>query len=322
MDESQGSNLWVILVVGGAVAVGLAAVIFYQVQHSKRRRGYHAAAALHGFASADGDPFNCTRLNFSLFRKGDRRGIDRIMYRDDDTKPVLRAFDYYYHRETTEVDEFGREKTTRSGYRHFTCVLLQTNGGFPVLKVQPERALTRLRDAVGMRDIQLELEQFNRAFDVRCHDPRFANTLLDQRMQEFLLAIGADFSYEFHGRWMLMWRPWMPPDMIPSAMALAERVAEKIPPVTFSLYPTLLVDDDGNPLPVIDEVYRPGQPDRDPWDAVVQSPFAGIWDGPDRPQVEYDLDGNVIEKIEEDPWGDLDGTGRLKDPDALSWPSD
>ena len=48
-----------------------------------------------------------------------------------------------------------------------------------------------VRDAVGLGDQDLESERFNRAFDVRASDRRFASALLDARMMEWLLAPGA-----------------------------------------------------------------------------------------------------------------------------------
>lgn len=49
---------------------------------------------------------------------------------------------------------------------------------------------------MGGRDIDFELESFNRAFQVRSDDPRFAHALVDARMIAWLQDLPSDTGFE------------------------------------------------------------------------------------------------------------------------------
>jgi hypothetical protein len=55
------------------------------------------------------------------------------------------------------------------------------------LSVSPEGVFGRLWGRLTNTDIELEWEDFNRAFTVNCPDRRFASDVLDQRMMELLM---------------------------------------------------------------------------------------------------------------------------------------
>ena len=61
--------------------------------------------------------------------------------------------------------------------------------GWSDLTVVPERLVSRLRDAIGVPQINMELEEFNRAFQIRAGDARFASAFVDARMMA--VAAGA-----------------------------------------------------------------------------------------------------------------------------------
>ena len=47
--------------------------------------------------------------------------------------------------------------------------------------------MTRLGDHLGLRDVELEYDDFNRRFRVKCDDQKFAFSLLDGQMMQWLL---------------------------------------------------------------------------------------------------------------------------------------
>ena len=61
------------------------------------------------------------------------------------------------------------------------------------LTIDREGFFTRLADAIGLDDIEFELQEFNDAFNVKAKDRKFANDLIDQRMMRFLLTTDAAF---------------------------------------------------------------------------------------------------------------------------------
>ncbi|HVF08558.1 MAG TPA: hypothetical protein VNC60_08285 [Actinomycetota bacterium] len=72
------------------------------------------------------------------------------------------------------------------------CAMIRAGAECRRLSVAPEGLLSMLADVVTFRDQDLELEAFNRAFEVRADDRRFASDLLDARMIELLVqhAVG------------------------------------------------------------------------------------------------------------------------------------
>lgn len=94
------------------------------------------------------------------------------------------GFDYSYYEESTD----SKGHASRS-YRRFSCVQLEVPASFPILEIAPESVLTRLADAVGLDDIDFELDEFNRRFNVKASERRFAYELIDQRMTRFLMEM-------------------------------------------------------------------------------------------------------------------------------------
>ena len=111
----------------------------------------------------------------------------------------VRAFEYWFY--TTSTDSKGH---TSRHYSRFTCALTAVPASWPHLSIAPETVLSRLGDYVGFRDIQYESDEFNRCFQVKSTDPRFASYLVDPRMMEWLMA-SRGWSFEIHGGWLLVW---------------------------------------------------------------------------------------------------------------------
>ena len=73
----------------------------------------------------------------------------------------------------------------------------------PSLRVDPENFLERVVGRVTNTDIELESEDFNRAFTVSCPDRKFASDVLHPQMMEFLLQ-HRDVGWRFERDSMLM----------------------------------------------------------------------------------------------------------------------
>jgi hypothetical protein len=290
----------VLLVV--AVAVVFLASAFAGYLSAKRRGEMAAVAARNGLEYSVTDPFNCTRVAFPLFVRGDGRHAEHVMWRESDAGPV-RGFDYACFWEHT--DENGRASRR---YQHFTCAMAFTNGSWPDLSIHREGLLDRMVDVVGGTDIDFESEEFNRTFVIRCADRRFATALIDGQMMEAILATRGRLSFDFKGRWLLVWCDRVRPRYVPPIMRVAETVVSRIPRVVRELYPSTLVDEHGNALPPVDHVLPEIalDPDLDgnrPFETRGGSPFEPIFEALDEDGVEYDLDGNRVAKRDENPWG-------------------
>jgi hypothetical protein len=291
---------WLVVMAAGGIAGSLRA---------KRRSEMPAIAARAGLQYSATDPFACTRMRFTLFCKGDGRTAENLMWRDADDGHSFRVFDYEYWVE--HKDQYGRVDKT---YHRSSCAMALVGSAWPDITIGREGAVDKIINAVAGGDIDFESEEFNRLFAVHCADRRFASALIDAQMLDFLLSTKGELDFELKGRWLLVWTSPVAPKLMPGLLRMAEEFVRHIPPVVWELYPSTFVDEVGRPLPPGDDPVdrmkaeleladlhaRHGD---DPWATLAQSPYEALEreDG-----VEYDLDGHVLPKVEENPWG----TGR------------
>ncbi len=136
------------------------------------------------------------------------------MWRDRADGLALRGFDFSYY---DEVEDEGGH-VARS-HKHFTCVMAQVDGAWPEVSISREGILEKALDLVGLGDIELESDEFNRRFALRSPDRRFAVTLVDARMIDFLLSTEARFAFFVKGRWVLLVSEPVEPRHAPGADA-------------------------------------------------------------------------------------------------------
>jgi hypothetical protein len=122
----------------------------------------------------------------------------------------------------------------------FSCALLAIPGGWPTLSIRPEGLETAVGDLLERPAIEFELEAFNRAFDVRSDDRRFASAVADQRMMEWLLALGNGWGFEIRGRWMLGYRGQVQPWELEGVLRTLADFEDRIPRAARSMYPEAL----------------------------------------------------------------------------------
>jgi hypothetical protein len=251
-------------------------------------------------------------VQFRLFSKGDGRGAENVVWRDDEeTGHSYRAFDYWYYVE--HKTENGSSKT----YHRFSCAMVLVGSSWPDIIIEREGFVAKAMNLVAGGDIDFESEEFNRLFAVHCPDRRFAAALLDAQMLDLLLSTKGQLAFEIKGRWLLVWTDPVDPALVPGLLKLTERFVRAIPPVVWELYPSSFVDDHGRPLPPGDDpvsrveielAIERAQVERDdghdPFAVLGRSPFLPPEHDPQEPEeVLYDLDGHPLPKVNEDPWG-------------------
>ncbi|MEO8692128.1 MAG: hypothetical protein ABI658_01350 [Acidimicrobiales bacterium] len=212
------------------VAVLVGAVLWYlqTVALTRRRKRMSEVAARHGLSFSAKDPFRMpVTLPLAFFDRGHSRKASNVMYGRTADGHDRRAFDYQY--------------TTGSGKNrrvyNYSCGLISTGAQWPQLTLGPEGFFERVLDVVGGADIQFESEEFNRVWEVRSSDSRFASALIDPEMMLFLMEKAEGARIEVHGPWILFSGEQRDPDSLPQAITVAEAFREGIPPVVWSLYP-------------------------------------------------------------------------------------
>jgi hypothetical protein len=213
-------------------AVVAAALAYYQyLAKQERQRAFAAFAATNGLRYFAHDPFDLLAEPFHLFRRGDGRGIENVLDGEWAGVPV-RAFDYWYYEESTD-SEGHRRKT----YSRFDCAITPIEATCVPLRISRESVFSRLADHVALRDLEFELEEFNRAFDVQCEDRKFANDFLDQRMMRWLLAAPGKPIFEVAHDRLLCAVKKVGVEELPVLLHTIRRFREQVPKVVFSLYP-------------------------------------------------------------------------------------
>jgi hypothetical protein len=221
-----GASIFVVfLVVAGGIAYGS----YYFKK--KRREGLAFAAKQLGMRFALTDPFDTLTEPFDLLRKGDGRGVENVMW-GEWQGIECRLFDYWYYEESTD-SKGNRSKT----YYRFSCVMSPVEAACSHLTLARENVFTRLGDHLGFRDIELESEEFNRAFTVRSPDRKFAVDFCDARMMQWLLGHGQGYGFEVVGdRLLASCKRLGPTELIP-LLGSMKGFRDQIPRVVYSLYP-------------------------------------------------------------------------------------
>jgi hypothetical protein len=129
----------------------------------------------------------------------------------------------------------------------YTCVIAPVPVQWPSLVLKAETGASLVAQDVGLaQDIELEWEEFNRAFRVRSPDRRFAISVLDPRMMAWLLGLSPRYGFEVADGRMLAYTTQVYPWEVDSVLTRALEFRERVPDVTFSLF-------GGDPPPRPDE---------------------------------------------------------------------
>ena len=138
------------------------------------------------------------RWNGPPFDEGDHRKVRNAISGNWKSQPFV-SFDYSYETHTSNGNG-GRSTTVH----RCTVVALTLPTDLPRLQVTPESVFSRVGHAFGMSDIDLESEDFNRAFRVTCPDPKFASDTLTPRTMQLLLS-RSHFSWRIEVSDLVCW---------------------------------------------------------------------------------------------------------------------
>lgn len=226
MDAAAPSLIFV------AVIILIVAGIVYAFYARKKRRTAIASFALHhGLSFTGHDPYNIpVTYPMRLFSMGDGRGAENVVTGEWKGRRIIEA-DYWYYNESTD----SKGHRTRS-YSRFQIALVPIGAYLPKVQIGGENIFTRLADHMGMEDINFESEEFNRTFNVKSEDRKFAFTLIDARMMQWLLYVGKTYSLETSGSELLVYRRRSKPQEIPNLLDVADQTIDRIPRLVWEDY--------------------------------------------------------------------------------------
>jgi hypothetical protein len=216
----------IVALVLGAVALALGWWRWRRIHARQRRLMLLCQRAGLDFAPMDLNP-DTAWLPFPMFgraKSGTETGVwERVR------GPGIRAFDYWYEDPAPD-----RPVTPR---RRLTCAVVPLGASVPRLRVMPRDLDDELRSALGLREVRLELEEFNRRFTVSSEDERFAIAFLEQRMMEALLALPDGVTVDVNEDAVLLWAPELPAEQILRLYDAAVAIHDRIPRSLPSLFP-------------------------------------------------------------------------------------
>jgi hypothetical protein len=178
------------------------------------------------FAPLDLSP-DSAWLPFPMFGRP-RSGTENVLW-DRQRGPAIRVFDFWYEDPAPE-----HEVTPR---RWHTCAVVPLAASVPRLRVAPRDLADDARGALGLPEVRLELERFNRRFVVESEDERFAFAFLEQRLMEALLGLPEGVTAETNGDVVLLTAPLLPAEKVLILFDTAVELHERIPRSLPSLYP-------------------------------------------------------------------------------------
>jgi hypothetical protein len=163
-------------------------------------------------------------MPFTLFRAGKGQKAQNVVSGTHNNVP-LQMFDYEYY-----VQNRSRE------YHRFTCAFITIPAACPWLCLTHENIATRLADHLGIHDVELEYDEFNRRFKVN-GEQKFAFCMLDGQMMEWLLGADAFERVEVIGPWVLIVRSPLVPSAWTNLGNWLDAFHAHIPAVVYSSYP-------------------------------------------------------------------------------------
>lgn len=207
-----------------AVIVAVMVVGFVLARRAHQRR----VAAFTGWATARGWTYHergqklHQRWSGQPFESGSSRRSSHVLRGRHEGREVT-CFDYQY--ETSSGTGENRTTTTH----RFAVVACATGAALPELSVAPENMIGRFIGRITNRDIELESEDFNRAFTVISKDRKFASDVLHPQMMTMLLTRPDQGWRLERGDLLLIRDGVLELDRLDDDLAFADAILDRVP---------------------------------------------------------------------------------------------
>ncbi len=204
------------------LVVAIVAFVGY-LKNKKRREALQAWAAGRGWTFAAQNDGIIGQFEGTPFDQGDHQRAKNVVVGQFQNRPIV-AFDYSY--QTHSTDSEGRRQTTTHEYNIISVGLPVP---LPNLHVSRESLFHKMGRAIGIRDIELESEEFNRTFNVHCKDRKFASDMLHPRLMQWLLDHEGP-AWRIDRSNLLCWDSGkVSPDVIDQQLGYLSTIADQVP---------------------------------------------------------------------------------------------
>ena len=222
----------IVLFVVLGLAIAGAGMYFSYKSRQKRVQAVMALGQRAGLDFSATDVDHIVDMPFTLFTRGDGRGVELVLSGTHNGAP-LQLFDYWYYDETYNAQT---HSTSRS-YHRFTCGIATITAACPHLSIGHENFFSRIGSHVGVHDIEFESDEFNKQFRVKGSDQKFAFCVLDGQMMEWLQGSDAFDTVEVVGPWVLVATGKLDPQRWLELGTWLDAFRSHIPQVVYSEYP-------------------------------------------------------------------------------------
>ena len=191
---------FVVLGIVAFIALVVAIVVLGAKAAQKRRDDLAAFAQRHGFQAFVARDSGWLRAGFELldmfqdftpFGTGERpRAFNAVV--GGTAEKTFYFFDYEYVTTSTTTDGDGNTSTSTTTHS-FGVAAVRVPLAFRQLEIRHEGLFDKIGGALGFKDIQFEMDEFNRRFHVKSPDQKFAYDVVHPGMIEFLMRAPARF---------------------------------------------------------------------------------------------------------------------------------
>lgn len=141
-------------------------------------------------------------------------------------------------------DLFGAEgssgpHTTRTYTRRRSAGVVRVDAFLPPLTATPATLWSRAAEHAGATDRDFESLEFNRHWDVRCADERFAWLFCDASMIDLVIELGRGVTVETFGNYILVARELLDETEVEHFVDVLTRVPGALNPLVPAEYPTV-----------------------------------------------------------------------------------
>ena len=225
-------------------------------QGGRRDRAIERLAVARGWRYQSDDPAGIGDLRFAAFAGARGAHITNVVTTDGGDGRV-RGFDYSLlvernrnDRDTAlfgaladgvfDIDSDDDDRTRREPTKRRSAAVVRLDAFCPALLATPTNALRRAFETVGVGDLDFESVEFNRKWDVRCSDRRFAWLFCDASMIDLVLELGPGVTMETFGNYVLFTRELLgPPESVLAFVEAVARVPGIVNPLVREEYPTV-----------------------------------------------------------------------------------
>jgi hypothetical protein len=221
------AGIVLVFVVGAVLAGG----IWYVAWRAAKRRvqTLRRLADSCGWSFTVDNPMYTRQLHGGPFGRGHARTARNVITGQHRGLDIA-TFDYTY--KITET----QDETTTTQTSRFGVWEVGLPADLPYLEVGPESVVGSGSAAEGFVTLDVDNAGFNRAYRVRCDDPKFATIVLTPRLTELMVAYG-EVSWRIDGKVLWSWDTEHPePEEIMDRLDLLADVVGLIPVVVWAEY--------------------------------------------------------------------------------------